>query len=62
MRQRMVAFLNILIFLVIAGCLASPAVVAAPAPAPGDHISLLEYLKACWWPMMITVTISMAIS
>jgi Na+/H+ antiporter NhaD/arsenite permease-like protein len=25
----------------------------------GYHISFVEYMKACWWPMMITVTISM---
>jgi Na+/H+ antiporter NhaD/arsenite permease-like protein len=29
------------------------------AEKAGYHISFLEYLKACWWPMMITVTISM---
>jgi hypothetical protein len=23
------------------------------------HISFVEYMKACWWPMMITVTIAM---
>ena len=33
MRQRMVSFLNILIFLLIAGLLAASAVFAAPAPA-----------------------------
>jgi Na+/H+ antiporter NhaD/arsenite permease-like protein len=25
----------------------------------GYHISFLAYMKACWWPMMITVAISM---
>ena len=25
----------------------------------GYHISFLDYMKACWWPMMITVTIAM---
>jgi Na+/H+ antiporter NhaD/arsenite permease-like protein len=25
----------------------------------GYHISFMHYMKACWWPMMITVTISM---
>jgi len=25
----------------------------------GYHISFLGYMKACWWPMMITVTIGM---
>jgi Na+/H+ antiporter NhaD/arsenite permease-like protein len=25
----------------------------------GYKISFMEYMKACWWPMMITVTISM---
>ncbi len=25
----------------------------------GYHISFLEYMKVCWWPMMITVTICM---
>jgi len=25
----------------------------------GYHISFLGYMKACWWPMMITVSISM---
>ena len=29
------------------------------AEKAGYHISFLDYLKACWWPMMITVTISM---
>jgi len=29
------------------------------AEKAGYHISFVEYLKACWWPMMITVTISM---
>ena len=40
MRQRMVSFLYILTFLVIAGLLAASAVVAAPAPAPGDHLAI----------------------
>ncbi len=26
----------------------------------GYHISFLGYMKACWWPMMITVAICMA--
>ena len=39
MRQRMVSFLNILIFLLIAGLLAASAVFAAPAPA-GDHLAV----------------------
>ena len=39
MRQRMVSFLNILIFLLIAGLLAASAVFAAPAPA-GDHLAI----------------------
>jgi Na+/H+ antiporter NhaD/arsenite permease-like protein len=30
------------------------------AEKAGYHISFLEYMKACWWPMMITVTICMA--
>ncbi|MBI4642578.1 MAG: ArsB/NhaD family transporter [Deltaproteobacteria bacterium] len=25
----------------------------------GYHISFMAYMRACWWPMMITVTISM---
>jgi len=25
----------------------------------GYHISFLDYMKACWWPMMITVVIAM---
>jgi Na+/H+ antiporter NhaD/arsenite permease-like protein len=25
----------------------------------GYHISFLNYMRACWWPMMLTVTISM---
>ena len=25
----------------------------------GYHISFLDYMKACWWPMMITVAIAM---
>jgi len=29
------------------------------AEKAGYHISFLEYMKACWWPMMITVTIAM---
>lgn len=29
------------------------------AEREGYHISFIDYLKACWWPMMITVTISM---
>jgi Na+/H+ antiporter NhaD/arsenite permease-like protein len=29
------------------------------AEKAGYHISFLEYMKACWWPMMITVTICM---
>jgi Na+/H+ antiporter NhaD/arsenite permease-like protein len=29
------------------------------AEKAGYHISFVEYMKACWWPMMITVTISM---
>ena len=29
------------------------------AEKAGYHISFLDYLKACWWPMMITVTIAM---
>jgi Na+/H+ antiporter NhaD/arsenite permease-like protein len=29
------------------------------AEKAGYHISFMEYMKACWWPMMITVTISM---
>jgi len=40
MRQRIVSFLYILTFLVIAGLLAASAVAAAPAPAPGDHLSI----------------------
>jgi Na+/H+ antiporter NhaD/arsenite permease-like protein len=39
MRQRMVSFLNILTFLLIAGLLAASAVFAAPAPA-GDHLAV----------------------
>jgi Na+/H+ antiporter NhaD/arsenite permease-like protein len=30
-----------------------------PAEQAGYHISFVEYMKACWWPMMITVTICM---
>ncbi|MDP2044577.1 MAG: citrate transporter, partial [Deltaproteobacteria bacterium] len=40
MRQRIVSFLYILTFLVIAGLLAASTVVAAPAPAPGDHLAI----------------------
>ena len=40
MRQRHVSFLYILIFLAIAGLLAASAVFAAPAPAPGDRLSI----------------------
>jgi len=29
------------------------------AEKAGYHISFMAYMKACWWPMMITVTISM---
>ena len=29
------------------------------AEKAGYHISFVDYMKACWWPMMITVTISM---
>jgi Na+/H+ antiporter NhaD/arsenite permease-like protein len=29
------------------------------AEKAGYHISFVEYMKACWWPMMITVTIAM---
>jgi Na+/H+ antiporter NhaD/arsenite permease-like protein len=29
------------------------------AEKAGYHISFLDYMKACWWPMMITVTICM---
>ena len=29
------------------------------AEREGYHISFIEYLKACWWPMIITVTIGM---
>jgi Na+/H+ antiporter NhaD/arsenite permease-like protein len=29
------------------------------AEKAGYHISFLHYMKECWWPMMITVTISM---
>jgi Na+/H+ antiporter NhaD/arsenite permease-like protein len=28
------------------------------AEKAGYHISFLEYMRACWWPMMITVAIS----
>ena len=30
------------------------------AEKAGYHISFLDYMRACWWPMLITVTISMA--
>jgi len=40
MRQRIVSFLYILTFLVIAGLLAASTVVAAPVPAPGDHLAV----------------------
>jgi Na+/H+ antiporter NhaD/arsenite permease-like protein len=40
MRQRVVSFLYILTFLVIAGLLAASTVVAAPVPAPGDHLAV----------------------
>jgi Na+/H+ antiporter NhaD/arsenite permease-like protein len=29
------------------------------AEKAGYHISFLSYMRACWWPMMITVTIAM---
>ena len=29
------------------------------AEKAGYHISFMTYMKACWWPMMITVTIAM---
>ncbi|MGB8992259.1 MAG: ArsB/NhaD family transporter [Desulfobaccales bacterium] len=29
------------------------------AEKAGYHISFLDYMRACWWPMMITVTIAM---
>jgi Na+/H+ antiporter NhaD/arsenite permease-like protein len=29
------------------------------AEKAGYPISFVEYMKMCWWPMMITVTISM---
>jgi len=29
------------------------------AEKAGYHISFMAYMKACWWPMMITVTIAM---
>jgi len=29
------------------------------AEKAGYHISFVDYMRACWWPMMITVTISM---
>jgi Na+/H+ antiporter NhaD/arsenite permease-like protein len=29
------------------------------AEKAGYHISFMQYMKACWWPMMLTVTISM---
>jgi Na+/H+ antiporter NhaD/arsenite permease-like protein len=34
-------------------------VTVALAEKAGYHISFLDYLLACWWPMMITVTLSM---
>jgi Na+/H+ antiporter NhaD/arsenite permease-like protein len=40
MHQRMVSFLNILIFLIIAGFMATPAVGAATAPTPGDRLAI----------------------
>jgi len=30
------------------------------AEKAGYHIGFVEYMRRCWWPMMITVTISMA--
>ncbi len=30
------------------------------AEKAGYHISFVEYMKACWWPMIITVIIAMA--
>src|SRR5665648_24098 len=29
------------------------------AEKAGYHISFMAYMKACWWPMMVTVTIAM---
>jgi Na+/H+ antiporter NhaD/arsenite permease-like protein len=29
------------------------------AEKAGYHIGFVEYMRRCWWPMMITVTISM---
>jgi hypothetical protein len=29
------------------------------AEKAGYHLSFLGYMRACWWPMMITVTLSM---
>lgn len=29
------------------------------AERAGFKISFLEYMKMCWWPMIITVTMSM---
>jgi Na+/H+ antiporter NhaD/arsenite permease-like protein len=29
------------------------------AEKAGYHISFMQYMKACWWPMLITVTIGM---
>jgi Na+/H+ antiporter NhaD/arsenite permease-like protein len=29
------------------------------AEKAGYHISFLGYMRACWWPMMITVAMSM---
>ncbi len=40
MRQRYIYLLNILIFLVLSGFLASAAVLAAPAPLAGDHLTV----------------------
>ena len=34
-------------------------VMVGMAEKAGYHVSFLGYLRACWWPMMITVTISM---
>ncbi len=35
-------------------------VMVGMAEKAGYHISFLGYLRACWWPMMITVTLCMA--
>ena len=32
------------------------------AEKAGYHISFMDYMKECWWPMMITVTISHGLS